>query len=161
LRFHGFRSTPFTVTSFTIRLGAGLSIVGGGDDMVAVEQPRADCGHLAALTQQCGKCLRWCCPECYAPWNALACSGCRAEARAAAANPYAVSTTAIVVRAVSELPPVLESAPGGPGGGACRDRSRSRGAAGPHRHRERADVRSLAARVADLERRLQQLKPGS
>jgi hypothetical protein len=131
--------------------------------MVAVEQPRADCGHLAALTQQCGKCLRWCCPECYAPWHALACSDCRAEARAAAANPYAVGPTAIVVRAVTERPPVVESEPSPPpAGGACRDRSsRSRGAAGPHRHRERADVRSLAARVADLERRLQQLKPGS
>ena len=42
----------------------------------------------------------------------------------------------------------------------CRDRVRSRGAPGPQRHRERADVRSLAARVADLERRLQELRPG-
>jgi hypothetical protein len=131
--------------------------------MVAVEQPRADCGHLAALTQQCGKCLRWCCPECYAPWNALACGACRAEARAAAANPYAVGPTTIVMRAVTERRPVVESEPSPPPPetAACRDRSRTRGAAGPHRHRERADVRSLAARVADLERRLQQLKPGS
>src|SRR5262245_24173633 len=129
--------------------------------MVAVEQPRADCGHLAALTQQCGKCLRWCCPECYAPWNALACSGCRAEARAAAANPYAVGATTIVARAVPEPPLVVEPAPPpSPGGATCRDRTRSR-AAGPHRHRERTDVRSLAARVADLERRLRELTPGS
>jgi hypothetical protein len=99
--------------------------------MVAVEHPRADCGHAAALTQQCGRCLRWCCPECYAPWTALACDACRAEARAGAAAD---------VR--------------------CRDRSRTRGVAGPHRHRDRADVRSLAARVADLERRLQELRPG-
>ena len=126
--------------------------------MVAVEQPRADCGHLAALTQQCGKCLRWCCTECYAPWNALACSACRAEARAAAANPYAVGPATIVVRAVPQGPPAVEPPSPPPSGGACRDRSRSRGAAGPHRHRERADVRSLAARVADLERRLQELK---
>jgi hypothetical protein len=97
--------------------------------MVAVEHPRADCGHAAALTQQCGRCLRWCCPECYAPWTALACDACRAEARAGAIT-------------------------------GCRDRSRTRGMTGPHRHRERADVRSLAARVADLERRLQELRPG-
>ena len=129
--------------------------------MVAVEQPRADCGHLAALSQQCGKCLRWCCPECYAPWHALACSDCRAEARAAAANPYAVGPPTIVVRAVKEPPPVVEPLSPPAAGGTCRDRTRSRGAAGPHRHRERADVRSLAARVADLERQLQQLKPRS
>jgi len=129
--------------------------------MVAVEQPRADCGHLAALSQQCGKCLRWCCPECYAPWNALACGDCRAEARAAAANPYAVRPPTIVVRTVKEPPPVVESPSPTAGGGTCRDRARTRGAAGPRRHRERADVRSLAARVADLERRLQQLQPGS
>jgi hypothetical protein len=128
--------------------------------MVAVEQPRADCGHLAALSQQCGKCLRWCCPECYAPWNALACSACRAEARAAAANPYAVGPTTIVARAVKEPPLVVEPGPAPPGGAPCRERSRNRGAAGPRRHRERADVRSLAARVADLERRLQEFQPG-
>jgi hypothetical protein len=106
--------------------------------MVAVEHPRADCGHATALTQQCGRCLRWCCPECYAPWTALACDACRAEARDAADG---VPAMAADVR--------------------CRDRSRTRLAAGPHRHRERADVRSLAARVADLERRLQELRPGS
>jgi hypothetical protein len=134
--------------------------------MVAVEQPRADCGHLAALTQHCGKCLRWCCPECYAPWHALACSACRDEARAAAANPYAAAPTTIVVRTVPDRPPVLDSpvpepqaTPGN--GGACRDRTRNRGVAGTRRHRERPDVRSLAARVADLERRLQEFKPGS
>jgi|GEM_PF-3776724 len=104
--------------------------------MVAVEHPRADCGHAAALTQQCGRCLRWCCPECYAPWTALACDACRAEVRAGA----------------------------GPGSGGaadvrCRDRSRAR-TTGPHRHREPTDVRSLAARVADLERRLSELRPG-
>jgi hypothetical protein len=117
--------------------------------MVAVEQPRADCGHMARLTQQCGKCLRWCCPECYAPWTALACGDCRAEARAAAADPYAVRP-----------PDALHVAVEPPGDARCRDRSRSKGAAGPHRHRERTDVRTLAARVADLERRLQQLRPG-
>lgn len=111
--------------------------------MVAVEQPRADCGHSAALTQQCGKCLRWCCPECYAPWTALACGACRAEARAA------------VVRGEIEIPAPAPPEP------PCRQRSRSRGAGGPHRHRERADVRTLADRVADLERRLQELRPGN
>ena len=115
--------------------------------MVAVEQPRADCGHVAVLTQQCGKCLRWCCPECYAPWTALACGTCRAEARAAAADPYGVGS-----------PPVVQIVP--PADSRCRDRSRTRGAAGPHRRHERADVRTLAARVADLERRLQELRPG-
>jgi len=124
--------------------------------MVAVEQPRADCGHVAMLTQQCGKCLRWCCPECYAPWTALACGACRAEAQAAAANPYGVDAAALQVRVVSEP---AEPA-GAPADARCRDRSRTRGAVGPHRHRERADVRTLAARVADLERRLQELRPG-
>ncbi len=131
--------------------------------MVAVEQPRADCGHGAVLTQQCGKCLRWCCPECYAPWTALACGACRAEARAAAADPYAVESATIRVRALTEPAPVVEirAAPAGPppGDARCRGRSRTGGAAGPHRHRERADVRTLADRVADLERRLQELRP--
>src|SRR5256714_11003937 len=128
--------------------------------MVAVEQPRADCGHVAVLTQQCGKCLRWCCPECYAPWTALACGACRAEARAAAADPYAVESATIRVRAVVP-PPMIEVEVAAPSVDArCRDRSRTRGAAGPHRHRERTDVRTLAARVADLERRLQELRPG-
>jgi hypothetical protein len=127
--------------------------------MVAVEQPRADCGHVAVLTQQCGKCLRWCCPECYAPWTALACGACRVEARAAA-NPYAVESATIGVRAVVEPPPVIEvEADHPPADARCRDRSRTRGAAGPHRHRERTDVRTLAARVADLERRLAELRP--
>ena len=61
--------------------------------MVAVEQPRADCGHVAAVTQQCGKCLRWCCPECYAPWTALACGDCRVEARVANAAPTVIPST--------------------------------------------------------------------
>src|SRR5947207_5402698 len=104
--------------------------------MVAVEQPRADCGHVAALTQHCGKCVRWCSPECFAPWNALACSACRAEARAAAADPYAVGSTTVLVRALPEPPPVVEPRVPPPGAGTCRDGSRSRGAAGPHRHRE-------------------------
>ena len=127
--------------------------------MVAVEQPRADCGHLAMLTQQCGKCLRWCCPECYAPWTALACGACRAEALAAAADPYASRSTPISDRVPIESAPAVESGP--PGDIRCRDRARSRGASGPHRHRERTDVGTLAARVADLERRLQELRPGS
>jgi len=113
--------------------------------MVAVEQPRADCGHVAHVTQQCGKCLRWCCPECYAPWTALACDACRADARAAAG----AGAGAVTERA------------GEPAGDVrCRDHSRARGGAGPRRHPERADVLSLAARVADLERRLQELRPG-
>ena len=138
--------------------------------MVAVEQPRADCGHLAALTQQCGKCLRCCCPECYAPWTALACGACRAEARAAAANPDSSEAAARQVRAFVEPAPRIEgpeplgrasAAGAGPAGDArCRDRSRVRGGAGPQRHREPAEVRTLAARVADLERRLQELRPG-
>ena len=76
--------------------------------MVAVEQPRADCGHVATLTQQCGRCLRWCCPECYAPWTALACGACRAEARAAAGGSYAADSAATTVRALVEPPPVIE-----------------------------------------------------
>jgi hypothetical protein len=124
--------------------------------MVAVEQPRADCGHLAMLTQQCGKCLRWCCPECYAPWTALACGACRAEARAAAADPYAVGSPTIPGGA-TEPGPAFETG----GDARCRERSRTRGASGPRRHRERTDVGTLAARVADLERRLQELRPGS
>ena len=131
--------------------------------MVAVEQPRADCGHAAALTQQCGKCLRWCCPECYAPWNALACGACRAEARAAAADPYGLAP-ATIVRSLVEPPPALrvevETFAPTPPEARCRDRSRSRRTNGSHRHPERADVRTLAARVADLERRLQELRPG-
>ncbi|HVW35006.1 MAG TPA: hypothetical protein VHL53_20910 [Acidimicrobiia bacterium] len=135
--------------------------------MVAVEQPRADCGHLAALTQQCGKCLRWCCPECYVPWTALACGDCRAEARAAAANPYGVDvqSATIRVRNFVEPPPAGEAtAPGRAGEGdvRCRERGpRARGAAGPHRHKDRTDVGKLAARVADLERRLQELGRGT
>jgi hypothetical protein len=133
--------------------------------MVAVEQPRSDCGHLAALTQQCGKCLRWCCPECYAPWTALACGDCRAEARAAAANPYSYEGPALSVRLTVEPPPAPDPGdpgdPGDPRDPRCRSRSRGRGAADSRRHRERTDVRTLAARVADLERRLQELRPGS
>jgi len=117
--------------------------------MVAVEHPRADCGHAAALTQQCGRCLRWCCPDCYAPWTALACDACRAEARAGAAAADLLAADLLAAAAAAAVPDVR-----------CRDRARTRGAAGPHRHRERADVRSLAARVADLERRLQELRPG-
>ena len=119
--------------------------------MVAVEQPRSDCGHAAALTQQCGRCLRWCCPECYFPWMALACGDCRAEARAAATpSPYAIPAIEVPVEA-----PVLEP----PKDARCKERSRSRGG-GSHRHRERPDVHTLAARVADLERRLSEFKPG-
>ena len=131
--------------------------------MVAVEQPRADCGHVAMLSQQCGRCLRWCCPECYAPWTALACGACRAEARAAAGGSYGADSAATTVRALVEPPPVIEvEMPTAvtPADTRCRDRVRSRGAAGPRRHRERADVRTLADRVADLERRLQELRPG-
>ncbi|HEV3498520.1 MAG TPA: hypothetical protein VHA34_19450, partial [Actinomycetes bacterium] len=49
-----------------------------------------------------------------------------------------------------------------PGDLRCRagGRGRARGA-GPQRHRERSDVRTLAERVAALERRLQELRPGS
>lgn len=114
--------------------------------MVAVEQPRADCGHVGALTQQCGKCLRWCCPECYAPWTALACGACRAEARAAAVpSPYSF--------------PVLEASLEPAKDARCPGRSPGRRSTGPHRHREPSDVRALAARVADLERLLQELRP--
>jgi hypothetical protein len=115
--------------------------------MVAVEQPRADCGHVAAVTQHCGRCLRWCCPECYAPWTALACGGCRAEARAAAVA---------AVDAIRAIEVTIEPS----NDARCPGRSRGRRSAGPHRHREPSDVRALAARVADLERRLQELRPG-
>ena len=131
--------------------------------MVAVEQPRADCGHSAALTQQCGRCLRWCCPECYVPWTALACGACRAEARAAS-SAYTAEPAATTVRALVEPRPVVQVELGGLGPGLaerCRGGERPRGVAGPHRHRDRADVHKLAARVADLERRLQELRPGS
>jgi hypothetical protein len=100
----------------------------------------------------------------------LACGACRAEARAAAADPYAVppatpgssgaSREEIAVRRLMEPPPVNEVAVEQSPDAHCRDRSRTRGGAGPHRHRERTDVRTLAARVADLERRLQELRPG-
>ena len=116
--------------------------------MVAVQRPRADCGHVAALTQQCGKCLRWCCPECYAPWTALACGACRSEARAAAADPCAVPPVEV---AAEPTPPPDEAG--------CRGPRHGRPAAHPHRHRER-DVHTLADRVAALERRLQELRPG-
>jgi hypothetical protein len=109
--------------------------------MVAVEQPRAECGHSTLLTQQCGKCLRWCCPECYAPWTALACTQCRADARGPAID--------------AGVPPADAR---------CRGRAHLRApAAGSHGHRrpgDRVDVRRLAARVADLERRLHELRPG-
>ena len=120
--------------------------------MVAVEHPRADCGHAATLTQQCGRCLRWCCPECYAPWTALACGACRAEARAAGAPAYA---------AAAQVQAGVDPPGGDPstGDARCRERSRGRGKAGA-RHREPADVRTLAARVADLERRLSELRRG-
>jgi hypothetical protein len=108
---------------------------------------------MSVLTQHCGKCLRWCCPECYAPWTALACGACRAEALAAAADPYAVPLIVAPVVAPTDI--VAEPV----GDARCRDRSRARGPSG-HRHREVADVRTLAARVADLERRLQELRPG-
>ena len=125
------------------------------NDMVAVEQPRADCGHAAALTQQCGRCLRWCCAECYAPWTALSCGACRVEARASATRAYAADAgPQLQVR----LEPPAGEPP--PGDARCRDRSRGRGSAGAGRHRERADVRTLAARVADLERRLSELRRG-
>ena len=114
--------------------------------MVAVEQPRADCGHASALTQQCGKCLRWCCPECYAPWTALACGTCRAEARAAVAAPAVIPSVEVTVEPRKDA--------------SCSNRSLGRRSAGPHRHREPSEVRALAARVADLERRLQELRPG-
>jgi hypothetical protein len=129
--------------------------------MVAVEQPRAECGHAAALTQQCGRCLRWCCPECYVPWTALSCGACRAEARTGAATAYAAGrqVRARLDAGRSDLGlPAVEEEPAGEA--RCRDRSRSRGSAGARRHRDRADVRTLAARVADLERRLGELRPG-
>src|SRR5947209_15752656 len=110
--------------------------------MVAVEQPRADCGHAAVVTQQCGKCLRWCCPECYAPWTALACGACRAEARAAAAaKAYAADAAGPHVRACLDPEPAADAR--------CRDRSR--GSAGARRRRDPADVPTLAARVAALQ----------
>lgn len=129
--------------------------------MVAVEQPRADCGHSAGLTQQCGRCLRWCCPECYVPWHALACGACRAEARAAAADPYG-GEPATLLRSLLAPPPGLPLDTAGsfspaPPETRCRG-SRARKGSGSHRHP--ADVRTLAARVADLERRLQELRPG-
>jgi len=115
--------------------------------MVATEHPRAGCGHVAALTQQCGRCLRWCCPECYAPWTALACGACRAEARAAVAAVHDVPSIEVAVQAPKDA--------------RCANRSaRGRRSAGPHRHRDPGDVHALAARVADLERRLQELRPG-
>jgi hypothetical protein len=114
--------------------------------MVAVEQPRADCGHVAAVTQQCGRCLRWCCPECYAPWTALACCACRVEARAAVAPLHVIPSIEVSVEPPTDA--------------RCPSRSRGRRSTGPHRHREPSDVRSLADRVADLERLLQELRPG-
>ena len=132
--------------------------------MVAVEQPRADCGHAAALTQHCGRCLRWCCPECYVPWTALACGNCRAEAAealTAASRRSAIPATQVPTTEVPTVEVAVESATGA----RCRERSGSRGATGRHRERDRAkepaDVATLAARVADLERRLAELRFGS
>ncbi|MGH8991644.1 MAG: hypothetical protein ACRDYV_05905 [Acidimicrobiia bacterium] len=51
--------------------------------MVALEHPDLFCGHETQLTQQCGRCWRWCCPACYSPWMALACTACRVEAQTA------------------------------------------------------------------------------
>ncbi|HYH50225.1 MAG TPA: hypothetical protein VEG38_11830 [Acidimicrobiia bacterium] len=139
-----------------------MGIVGGGDDMVAVEQPRADCGHAAALTQQCGRCLRWCCPECYVPWTALACGECRAEA----ATVRATTSRSAAIPAFEV--PTIEVAVEPSTAARCGERSRSRRATRRHRERERerepaepADVDGLAARVADLERRLSELRFGS
>ena len=74
--------------------------------MVAVERPDAGCGHEAALRQQCGRCLRWCCPRCYSPWMALACNACRVAAVAAPVERPDIEV-------VTERP-------------ACRDRARPR-----------------------------------
>jgi hypothetical protein len=76
----------------------------------------------------------------------LACGACRAEARAAAAAP------AVIASIEATLDPRKDAS--------CSNRSRGRRSAGPHRHREPSEVRALAARVADLERRLQELRPG-
>lgn len=127
--------------------------------MVAVEQPRADCGHAVALTQQCGRCLRWCCQECYSPWTALACGDCRAEA--AKARAATGRSSALPAFEVPTIEVAVESATGA----RCRERSRTRGATRRHREavrdKEPADVDTLAARVADLERRLAELRFGS
>jgi hypothetical protein len=56
--------------------------------MVALEHPDPNCGHGTTLTQQCGKCWRWCCPACYSPWMALACSACRSQGRDEASPPH-------------------------------------------------------------------------
>jgi hypothetical protein len=88
---------------------------------------------------------------------ALACGDCRAEAAATAA----AKTTR--VRAADYAVPSIEVPVGGtPPDARCPTRSsRPRRAPGARRHhdREPAEVRALAARVADLERRLQELRP--
>ncbi|HEY3238417.1 MAG TPA: hypothetical protein VGL92_02545 [Acidimicrobiia bacterium] len=79
-------STMAAISSFSVRPGgveaASSKVVAL---MVAVEQPDAQCGHVTMLSQQCGKCWRWCCPSCYSPWMALSCSACRRDAIARAA----------------------------------------------------------------------------
>lgn len=103
--------------------------------MVAVEQPDAGCGHDAALRQQCGRCLRWCCPSCYSPWMALACTSCRVAA--------AVAVITVPVAPVEARPEIeiIDS-----GRTACRDRSRPR------------SLPVLAQRIAELERRVEELR---
>lgn len=110
--------------------------------MFAVDQPGARCGHLAAVAQQCGRCLRWCCPDCYSPWTALACNACRAGA-AEAGRPDSAPTRR---------------------GRRTDDRAlarpRCRELLGRTRRRE-SDVDGLAERVAELERRLSEIHPAS
>ena len=71
--------------------------------MFAVEQPDADCGHGALVRQQCGRCLQWCCAECYSPWMALACNACRAEAAVRPVAPIRMSDGLEVEPPVSEI----------------------------------------------------------
>lgn len=116
--------------------------------MVAVERSHTGCGHVAGLTQQCGKCLRWCCPSCYSPWMALACNACRAVAASGSPPPVPEDAPPRV-----EMEMVTTCADGAVRLGPSRPRRWSR----PARHRLGPDVAGLAQRVADLERRLQDL----
>lgn len=122
--------------------------------MVAVEEPRAGCGHVAKLTQQCGRCLRWCCPSCYSPWMALACNGCRAEA--AARTPRPATTDQMDPPPKVEVGVAADCDGRRAGAGPSRPRSWSR----PSRHRVGPEVLLLARRIADLERRLEELGSG-
>lgn len=49
--------------------------------VVAVPARCDRCGIAPDLTQICGTCGRRLCSDCYRPWSALTCPGCRTKGR--------------------------------------------------------------------------------